>query len=920
MKKKTLAVLLGMLFALSGMSNVMAEETSKVRNIIYMIPDGGGMEPFYLADALKQAGGWNREVYPYSTITEQEEMYSKKYLVGAVTTNSANSDVTDSAAAGTALSSGYKTNNSYIGVDTDKRPHANILEAAQFVGKKVGMFSTYEWTNATPASFSAHETERGNYAPMSQQIVNQGLDVVLGGGFGAAKWGDISEAKIRGYDIINTKSDLEKVKHGDRIWGNIVSGAFPFDIENTEDMPNIAEMTKAAITALDEEEGNGFFLMVEGSRIDGGGHSNYTNGMVGDFLAFDEACKVALKYAEGRNDTIVIIVPDHDTGGMILPDDIASAVEELKSGKEPENIKWETANHTSRYGGLFMYVPKGIAYPEGISGENMGTHTAYERNVVDNTILAPYLAKTMGISLDELTIDLFVDITDMGTYDDKLDLFSFSDYPVSVQSNVSYAYVGSDVADLNGQVTLLIDGRFYAPQILLDIAQGKVQYKKINYIYPIESSMSMYIPDTTDIEKWNARIEVHNFLPEAELNGKIVFTYPQSFVDLGGFDINAEEHNSTIEFECPRFDINDMELEFMYDFISDNGNKYSFRTKFKGLAYAGYANDDVKIDGIIDEPVWNNGIVMTCNDASRIVMIEDWKGDRDLSADFSVLWDEEFFYMYSVVTDEIFLPDRNVSKLWKGDSVQFGIFHDTEDDLIKGTAGENFEEIGIACIDGKPAAYRFLSQNGMTEIGEILPGEGFELACARNGDDITYEMKFKWSEMLGHDYIPQTGGVLGFSALINDNDGNGRRGWMEYGSGIGMTKDVNQFVVMPLLDFTEKNNEIQIYINGKKTETDVAPIIKDDRVFVPVRVIFEGIGAKVGWDEENKKVISELDSAIVVMAIGEKEIILNGEKKEVDVPPQIINNRTFLSINDISKIYNCDVIWDHVAKTVVVRQ
>ena len=271
MRKKLLCILLCGAITALHITPAYAKNT-KIKNIIYMIPDGGGMDPYYMADALKQAGGIDKELYPYSSVTETGEMYSKKYLSGAVTTYSANSDVTDSAAAGTALSSGYKTKNGYIGVTPDKIPRANILEAAQYAGMNTGMVSTYEWTNATPASFSAHDKDRGSYTPMSEQIVNQGIDVVLGGGFGAAKWGDITEAEKRGYEIINTREDLENVQQGDKIWGNLVSGAFPFDIEYSDKTPNIAEMTKAAITALNEE--NGFFLMVEGSKVDGGGHSN----------------------------------------------------------------------------------------------------------------------------------------------------------------------------------------------------------------------------------------------------------------------------------------------------------------------------------------------------------------------------------------------------------------------------------------------------------------------------------------------------------------------------------------------------------------------------------------------------------------------------------------------------------------------
>ncbi len=908
-----LAVSLGISLMLPSAVTVLAadDEGAEIKNIIYMIPDGGGMEPFNLSDALKQAGGWNRSVYPNSTVTQKEAMYIKQYLVGAITTHSANADVTDSAAAGTALSSGYKTNNGYVGIDSDKLPHANILEAAQYTGKNVGMVTTYEWTNATPAAFSAHEKDRGNYPPMSEQIVNQGIDVVLGGGFGAAKWGDISEAEIRGYDIVNTREDLQSVKPGDKIWGNLVSGAFPYDIEYDEGTPVLAEMTKAAITALDDGNEEGFFLMVEGSKVDGGGHANFAQGMVGEFLAFDEACKVALQYAEGRNDTVVIIVPDHDTGGMNLPQNLKNAVNDLKNGIEPVDVTWETTNHTARHGPLFVYVPEGQKYPDGISDINIGTNKAYEESVVDNTVIAPYIADIMNVNLDTMTEYLFVDVTDMGTYNEELGLFIFTDYPVSVQANVSYAYVNGEAVDLDGQVTLRINNRFYVPQLLLDIAMGETTYEICEYVSPVRSSMDTYMPNTTDTAKWNGRIKVANLLTDESLTGKIKFTYPDSFAALEPVSINIGGASEEIyEIVCPEFDVGGVGISFRYDIITDSGKTYSFDSRFKGLAYAGFADGEVKIDGIIDEAVWRNGIVMTCDDASKIVMIEDWKGERDLSADFSILWDEDYFYMYAVVTDEIFSPDAEVKNLWNGDSVQFGIYHDTEGALVNGTAGVKYEEIGISYIDDKPSAYRYRSQNDLTEIGEIEISDGFELACVKEGDDLTYELKFKWSDLLGYEYIPQSGGVLGFSALINDNDGSGRRGWMEYGSGIGMYKDVNEFVMMPLLDFSKGSNEIEMYINGNKIESDVAPVITDNKVFLPVRAIFEAIGAEVEWDNETNTVISKLDGNTVNMQIGNDIIVVNGEIKEIDTPAQIINNRTLASVLTFTESYACDVIWD----------
>ena len=151
MKKRVINFLLVAVMLFANIQSVFANNYSteaQIKNIIYMIPDGGGMAPFYLADYVKQEGGLT-DKFPNATPVEKGEMYIKQYLVGAETTHSASDAVTDSAAAGTALSSGYKTNNGYIGLTPEKKPRASILDLCQDMGKNTGLVATYEWTNGT---------------------------------------------------------------------------------------------------------------------------------------------------------------------------------------------------------------------------------------------------------------------------------------------------------------------------------------------------------------------------------------------------------------------------------------------------------------------------------------------------------------------------------------------------------------------------------------------------------------------------------------------------------------------------------------------------------------------------------------------------------------------------------------------------
>jgi len=211
--KKFLSLLLtgAMLISLTV---VKAEEakTKEIKNIIYMIPDGGGMVPLELASEVKKAGGLNKEEFPYVTNTSEGQAQLLDYLAGAITTYSADAEVTDSAATGTALSTGVKTNNGYIGVDAELKTHATILEMCQLAGKASGMVSTYDWANATPAAFSSHDNSRSNNGMISEQVINQAIDVVLGVGFEMSGGVEISEAKKRGYNIINNRTELRNIK------------------------------------------------------------------------------------------------------------------------------------------------------------------------------------------------------------------------------------------------------------------------------------------------------------------------------------------------------------------------------------------------------------------------------------------------------------------------------------------------------------------------------------------------------------------------------------------------------------------------------------------------------------------------------------------------------------------------------------
>lgn len=477
MKKRLLSLMLVVFILATCIPTIGLAQPSQIKNIIYMIPDGAGYNTFDLANYVKEAGGFDDAKYPNRTITDTTPMTLKSHLVGSAQTYCADDDTTDSAAAGTALSTGHKTNKGYLGVTPQKRPVANILEAAQTVGKATGIVATYEWMHATPAAFGAHAVSRSDYYNLYQQIENKGINVVLGAGYGeVSKYATIQNAKDRGYTVVATKDDFKAVKPGDRIWGNVASKSLPYDINLKATQPTLAEMTATAITALSADE-DGFFLMVEGSMVDTGGHAKDAVVTTSEYLAFDAAFKVAVDFAKGRNDTIVIATPDHDTGGMKLPADIATAVADVQKGINPSSVGWTTSNHTNQNVGVWMYVPEGVSVVPGLNntpGDNDETRGDYKNRkgtyTINNIDIAPYLASFMGVNLDEVTEKLFVDVTRVGTYDADTETFTFNNGGgiKYVKNNQSHYFKNGQKIQMEHGTMVYINNRAYVPESVIE--------------------------------------------------------------------------------------------------------------------------------------------------------------------------------------------------------------------------------------------------------------------------------------------------------------------------------------------------------------------------------------------------------------------------------------------------------------------
>ncbi|MBM7690728.1 alkaline phosphatase [Peribacillus deserti] len=314
-----------------------ANTAKKPKNFIMMVMDGTNSDAVTLARWYK--GG---------------KLALDDILAGGARTYSYHSAITDSAAAGTALATGRKSIVHSIGMaPADGRgmisdgnngnkeqertispeqlgrslmPAASILEAAKKAGKAAGIVATSPVQHATPAAFSTHVANRSLMEDIAEQQVYQGLDVVLGGGLQYL----LPESRRDGENLVKTifnsgyvfadkKSMMEQASPG-KLWGAFSPTAIANEFDRKQffpQQPSLAEMTGKALSSLKKDK-DGFFLFVEGSKVDWAAHQNDPVGMVSEILSFDAAVKQAVDFAKKDGETLVIAVTDHGNSGLTI--------------------------------------------------------------------------------------------------------------------------------------------------------------------------------------------------------------------------------------------------------------------------------------------------------------------------------------------------------------------------------------------------------------------------------------------------------------------------------------------------------------------------------------------------------------------------------------------------------------------------
>ncbi len=517
----------------AGISEVTVSKP--VKNVILMIPDGMSTDVVTLSR-------W----YNGGKALNIDSMAS-----GLVRTYSSDAPIADSAPAGTAMATGFKSHTGYVGVlpdentmpglapiaDSQKRaPVATIVEAAQLNGMATGIVATSEVMHATPADFTSHYPSRKEYDIFSMQQVYQGLDVVLDAGTkyftqaGRKDGNDLLSVIKTNYQFVDNKANMDAVTSG-KLWGLFSDSALAYDFDrDPQKEPSLAEMTQKTIDLLSKNQ-NGFFLMVEGSKVDWAAHANDPIGLISDCLAFDDAVGVALDFAKANGETVVISATDHGNSGMsigstatssnydklplsafidplkkatltgeglekVLTADRSNAVEvmakyfgitdlsdsEIKAIKETKNgsmnytvgpmiakranIGFTTGGHTGEDVTLYVYAPKGVDQLTG---------------TVENTDIARYMEKVLGISLNDATNKLFVPARK--AFEAKGASISFNETDklnpylvatkgqteIKIRINTDIAYVNGVETKLDGVAVYDGIGTNYVPQSAIDL-------------------------------------------------------------------------------------------------------------------------------------------------------------------------------------------------------------------------------------------------------------------------------------------------------------------------------------------------------------------------------------------------------------------------------------------------------------------
>ncbi|MGH1519595.1 alkaline phosphatase [Chryseobacterium sp. JK1] len=321
----------------------------KVKNVILLIPDGTSLPQYYAAFTANKG---------------KLNVFNMK-ASGLSKTNSSNAYITDSAPGSTAFATGVKTKNTFVGVDNMGKALAQIPDMIAEKGMVSGLISTGDVTDATPADFYAHSDNRNSSEPILKDFTTSKTKILMGGPTSGLSQENLQKFKDSKIDLFHDLKSVDKINNRTVIIDPLASQRITNGRGNW-----LADAFDLTLNNLKENK-KGFFMMIEASQTDGGGHSNNMEQLVTELLDFDHVVGKAMKFADENKETLVIVVGDHETGGLTLLDG------SLKDGWVFGNFS--TNDHTSIPSSVFAYGPN--------SGEFTGL---FENTEIFNKIMTAY--------------------------------------------------------------------------------------------------------------------------------------------------------------------------------------------------------------------------------------------------------------------------------------------------------------------------------------------------------------------------------------------------------------------------------------------------------------------------------------------------------------------------------------------------
>lgn len=426
------------------------EPVPTVKNIILMIGDGMGYNHVEAASLYRfgRPGGQVYTGFPVALSMSTYSVSGQGYDPQRAWSDFeyVKSGYTDSAAAATAMATGVKTTNWFIGIDPDKQPLKNVANASETAGKATGLVTSVPISHATPAGFSAHNENRYDFEGIASEMLNDsGLDVLMGVGHpdydddgvetvdpkeyryvgGAELWLAIKGGKAGGdcdgdgepdpWKLVETREDILSLREGaapKRVLalarvhrtfqqrrgtpdGNAADD-LPYQVPLNKGIPTLAEMTSAALNVLDEDP-DGFFLMIEGGAIDWAAEHNESGRLVEEQIDFDRAVEAVIEWVEQNSnwdETILIVTADHEAGYLLGPDSDPEWKPLVDNGKDKlPGMEWHSTSHTNSLVPLYAKGRSAVLL-EKYADETDPVRGRY----VDNTEIAKVIFASIGKS------------------------------------------------------------------------------------------------------------------------------------------------------------------------------------------------------------------------------------------------------------------------------------------------------------------------------------------------------------------------------------------------------------------------------------------------------------------------------------------------------------------------------------------